>query len=79
MDDAVTHVDGDGLSAVETGGFDAHRFPRKQPADRQRLESSLGKPLLLALYGDAKLGGLIVEGGKGGDKIRLWIEPTVNT
>ena len=57
FDDAVAHFDGDGLSAIKTRGVDADLFARKQPADRQRFEGSLRKPLLLALNGDAKLGG----------------------
>jgi len=62
--DPVTHVDGDWLTAVETGRLDAHFFPREQPADRQRFERSLGKPLLFTLNADPKLGGLVVEGGE---------------
>ena len=67
FDDAVTHFDGDGISTIETWGVDANPFPRKQPADRQRFESSLREPLLLAINGDAKLGRLIVERGKRDD------------
>jgi len=78
LDDAVTHFDGDGFTAIETRGVDTDLFPRKQPADRQRFESSLREPLLLAVNGDAKLGGLIVERSKRGDQIRIWKKPAVN-
>ena len=57
LDDAVTHSDGDGLSAIQTRGVDADFFARKQPADRQRFKRSLREPLLLTVNGDAKLGG----------------------
>ena len=57
FDDAVAHFDGNGLTAIETRGVDADLFARKQPADRQRFERSLREPLLLAVDGDAKLGG----------------------
>jgi hypothetical protein len=57
FDDAVPHFDGDGFAAIETRGVDADLFARKQPADRQRFERSLRKPLLLAVNADTKLGG----------------------
>ena len=57
FDDAVAHYDGDGFTAIETGGIDPDLFARKQPADRQRFESSLREPLLLTVNGDTKLGG----------------------
>jgi hypothetical protein len=61
FDDAVTHLYGDRFTAIETWGVNADFFSRKQPADRQRFESSLREPLLLPFNGDAKLGGLIVK------------------
>ena len=67
FDDAIPHFDGDRFTAIKTWGVDADPFPRKQPADRQRFESSLREPLLLAINGDAKLGRLIVERGKRDD------------
>jgi hypothetical protein len=79
FDDAVTHFDGDRFSAIETWGVDANLLPRKQPADRQRFEGSLREPLLFAFNGDAELGGLIVERGERGDKIRIWKQPAVNS
>ena len=77
FNDAVTHFDGDGFTAIETRGVNANLFPRKQPADRQRFESSLREPFLLAVNADAKLGGLIVKRSERGDKIRIWVQPSV--
>ena len=76
---AVTHFDGDRFTTIETWGIDANRFSRKQPADRQRFESSLREPLLLAFNADAKLSGLIVKRSERGDKIRIWKQPAVNS
>ena len=77
FNDAVTHFDRDRLTAIETWAINADPFARKQPADRQRFEGSLGEPLLLAFNGDAELGGLIVKRREGGNKIRIWIQPAV--
>ena len=76
---AVTHFDGDWFTAIETWAIDAHLFPRKQPADRQRFESSLGEPFLFAFNGNPELSGLIVKRCEGGDKIRIRIQPAVNS
>ena len=78
FDDAVAHFDGDGFAAIKTRGIDSNLLPRKQPADRQRFESSLREPLLLTVNGDPKLGGLIVERRKRGNQIRIWKKPAVN-
>ena len=64
FDDTVAHVDINRFSAIKAWGLDANLFTRKQPADRQRFERSLGKPLLLAVNADPELGGLVVEGRK---------------
>ena len=65
FDYAVTHVDEDRFSTVQARGRDADFFPRKEPADRQRFERSLGKPLLLSIYADPELGRLVVERSEG--------------
>ena len=70
FDDTVAHLDDDWFSAIEAGGLDADFFSWEQPADRQRFKRSLGKPLLLAVNTDPELGGLVVKGCKGCDKIR---------
>ncbi len=48
-------------SAIQTRKVDSDRFPWEQPADRQRLESSLTEPFLLAIDGDPVLGREIVK------------------
>ena len=67
FNDAVTHFDRDRFTAIETWAINADPFARKQPADRQRFEGSLGEPFLLTFYGHTELGGLIVERRERGD------------
>ena len=65
----------DGLSAIKTWGIDPDLFAGKQPADRQRLETSLPEPLLLSIYCDPILCGEVVKGCKRGDIIRVGKQP----
>jgi hypothetical protein len=51
-------------TAIQAGSVDLNQFPRKEPANCQRLKTSLTKPFLLALYCDPVLGGQVAEGGK---------------
>jgi len=67
-----------GKPAIETRGIDLNCFPRKEPADCQRLEPSLAKPFLLPFNRDSILSGKIVERSKGGNVIRTGIEPSGN-
>jgi len=53
----IAHLNADAFVAVETGTIDTNSFTREQPADRQRLRSSTGEPLLLAVHRDPVLGG----------------------
>ena len=53
----VTHLNADALVAVKTRTIDTNSFAREQPADRQRVWSSLGEPLLLAVHRDPVLVG----------------------
>jgi hypothetical protein len=76
QNNSVPDLHADGLSAVETRRIDLNRLSRKKPADRQRFKSSLAEPLLLAIDGDAILGGEIVEGSKRSDEIRIWKKPS---
>lgn len=78
FDDAVTHLYGDGLTAVKARGLDAYLFPGEQPADRQRFERSLGKPFLFALDAHPELGGLVVERGKRRDEVCPGKQPPVD-
>ena len=70
----VPHFNGYGFPAVQTGGIHPHRLAREKPADRQRLEPSLGKPLLLSVHRYAVLGGQVVEGREGDYVIRPRME-----
>jgi hypothetical protein len=71
----ILHLNHHALSAVQTVGVETHHLPGKQPANRQRFESSLSEPLLLAVYGHAVLGRLVVEGWKRGNPVRLGMDP----
>jgi len=44
-----------------------HCFTWEKPADRQRFEPSLAKPLLLTIYSDVVLGGEVTEWRKRAD------------
>jgi hypothetical protein len=53
----ITNFYADGESAIETRTIYLDRFPWKEPADRQRLKSSLSEPLLFTIYANTVLGG----------------------
>ncbi len=72
---AVEYLDVDGPVAVEAGRIDAHRPAGKEPADCQRFEPSLGKPLLLAIYGNAMLGWNVGKGREGCDPVGIGVKP----
>ncbi len=72
---AVTYLDVDGPVAIEAGRVDAHRLTGKEPADRQRLEPSLGEPLLLAIDGNPMVGGNVGKGREGCDPIGIRVKP----
>ena len=71
----VVHLDHQVFATIQTGGVDPYRLAGKQPAHRQRLEASLGKPLLLAVDTDAVLRRQVVEGRKRDEIIRLRVQP----
>jgi len=73
FDYTVAHFNGNRFTAIEARRDDANLFTGEQPADRQRFEGSLREPLLLAINGDAKLGGLIVKRSERGNKVRARI------
>ena len=75
QDGAVLHFHVHRLAAVQTGCIDLHQLSGKQPADRQRFESSLAEPLLLAVDGNAVLDGQIVERRKGADVVGVGQQP----
>ncbi len=64
LDLAVFHLHPYRRTAIQTGRIDLYCFSRKKPADRQRFESSLGEPFLLAVNGDSILGREVAEGRK---------------
>ena len=57
QDLVVAHLQLDRFPAIKTRGAYPHELAWEQPANRQRLESALGEPLLLAVNADAVLGG----------------------
>ena len=59
--------------AIKTGSIDLNCFSREEPADRQRFKTSLTEPFLLSFNGDSVLSGKVVERGKRGDVIGIWI------
>ncbi|UCF82870.1 MAG: hypothetical protein JSV50_17025, partial [Desulfobacteraceae bacterium] len=61
---------------IKARSINLDNFARKKPADRQRLEPSLGEPLLLTLYRNAILGGKVVERWKRDDVIGIGEQPT---
>ncbi len=71
QNNSISHLHPNRQPAIQTWCIYPHRFPWKEPADCQRFEPSLGKPLLLAVDGYSVLGGKIIEWGKGGDEICL--------
>jgi hypothetical protein len=77
--DPISDLNLDRITAIQTRGVDPDHFSRKQPADRQRLEGSLRRPLLLAVNSDSELRGKMVKGCKRGDVIRIWIQPPVDS
>ncbi len=53
----ITNLNADAFVAVKARTIDTNNFTREQPADRQRVWSSLGEPLLLAIHRDPVLVG----------------------
>ncbi len=76
LQDAIFHFHVYRFSAIQTRSINPDNFSWKKPADRQRLETSLSKPLLLTVNGDAVLGRKVVEGGKRADMVGIGIQPT---
>ena len=64
LDRTIFHHHPHGRSAIKTRSIDLDCFSRKEPADRQRFEPSLGEPLLLSFNSGAILGREIVKGGE---------------
>lgn len=72
---SVAHLDGDVVAAVEARCLDADRLTGCQPADRQRLETSLPEPAVLAIDADVVLGRQVAERRKRGDVVRVREQP----
>ncbi len=71
----ILHLNGNGFTAVQAWGIDTDRLSGEQPADRQRLEASLGEPFLFAVHGDAVLGRQVVERGQGYNIVGPGVDP----
>jgi len=71
----ILHFKQDRRTTIETWCIDPDNFAGKKPADRQRFETSLCKPLLLTVDCDAVLCGKVVKGWKRGNVIGLGKEP----
>jgi len=63
-DGAIPHLDMHRFTAVEARCINSYQFPRCEPADRQRFETSLAEPAVLVVNGDAVLGREVAERGK---------------
>jgi len=74
----IADLDMNRFSTVQTWGIYLDNLTREKPADRQRLKRSLGKPFLMTLNRDKKLGREVVERRKRGDEIGVWVEPSVD-
>ena len=66
------------VAAIETRGRNVDRFTREEPADCQRFEASLGKPLVLPADRDAILRWQVVERSKGHDIVGIRMHPGRN-
>ena len=75
QDGAIFHLDSDRFATIQTGGIYLNFLARKQPADRQRFEPSLPKPLLLTIDSDAVLGGKAAERWKRADVVGIGKQP----
>ena len=64
LDRTIFHHHPHGRPAIKARGNDLDCFPWKEPADRQRFESSLPKPFLLSFNSDTVLGRKVVKGGE---------------
>jgi hypothetical protein len=67
-----------GFSTIQARGIDLDCFAREKPADRQRFKSSLAKPFLLTIDGNAILRREVVEGSEGRNEIGIGEEPSRN-
>ena len=72
---AVTNLDANGFAAIRAGGVDLNRFPGEKPADRQRFEGSLAKPLLLPIDRNSELRGKVIERCKRYDQVTSRVQP----
>ena len=74
-DRPVTNFYANGESTIEAWTIYTDHFPWKEPADRQRLKSSLSEPLLLTVHANPILGGQIVERSKRGNQACVGEQP----
>ena len=74
-EDTIANFHTNGESTIQTWTIYTDRFTWEEPADRQRLKSSLPEPLLLTVHANSVLGGQVVEGCKRGDQIGVGKQP----
>jgi len=75
----ITNFYADGEPAIETRTIYSDSFTWKEPADCQRLKSSLSEPLLLTIHANTILGGQIVERSERGDQACVGKQPPRHT
>ncbi len=73
LDDTILHFHSHWRTAIQARGINFDCFAWKKPADRQRFKTSLGEPLLFAVYSDAILGGKVVKRRKRNDEVGVRI------
>ena len=71
----ITHLNTDGFSAVQAKRIDTNGFTGKQPADCQRVRTSLAEPFLLTVDGYPVLGGYKRKWGYRGDPVCVGDKP----
>ena len=72
---SILHLYDEWPVAIQATKIDAHPFPWEQPADCQRLKTSLGVPLLLAIDGNAVLGGYVRKRWEGSNPVGIRVDP----
>jgi hypothetical protein len=73
---SILYFDSDRKTTIQTGGINLYCFAGKKPADRQRLEPSLAKPLLLTVDSDTVLGGEVAKWWEGADVVSIGEQPS---
>src|SRR6266568_5071454 len=75
LDGSISHDDSQWFSAVETRRVDLDGSARKDPAEREGLESALPEPARAAVDADPVLSRQIIERGTRSDQVCAGVEP----